>query len=66
MKNLHYAETKAQKMARYMADFQSHVETLCPSMARCIEWSSAQNAFYTGQDAKNAAAAYVSARQKQG
>jgi hypothetical protein len=64
MKNFHYAETKSQKMTRYMAELQAEVERLCPALSRCIEWPTAQNAFYIGLDVKNAAASYVDRRQK--
>ena len=60
MKN--YSETKAQRQARYLAEFADAVVSAAPEHAGRIEWPSALHFYFTGVPVADAAARYVENR----
>jgi hypothetical protein len=59
MTKRHYGETKAQRQAAWLADFNDAVITQMPSLSGRIEWPSALHFYYNGVSAQDAAARYV-------
>ena len=57
-----YGETKAQRQARYLAEFSDAVITAEPAHAGRIEWPSALHFYFTGVPVADAAAQYVANR----
>lgn len=57
-----YGETKAQRQARYLAEFSDAVITAAPAHAGRIEWPSALHFFFTGVPVADAAARYAANR----
>lgn len=57
-----YGETKAQRQARYLAEFADAVVTANPAHAGQIEWPSALNFYFTGVPVADAAAKYLENR----
>tara|TARA_R110000868_G_scaffold193933_1_gene439224 strand:- start:435 stop:635 length:201 start_codon:yes stop_codon:yes gene_type:complete len=57
-----YGETKAQRQARYLAEFSDAVITAEPAHAGRIEWPSALHFYHTGVPVADAAAQYVANR----
>jgi hypothetical protein len=58
-----YGETKAQRQARYLAEFSDAVVTMAPEHAGKIEWPSALHFYFTGLPVAEAAAKYVANRE---
>jgi len=57
-----YGETKAQRQARYLAEFSDAVITAEPAHAGRIEWPAALHFYFTGVPVTDAAAQYVANR----
>lgn len=58
-RNFHFAETKAQRRAAWMAAFSDAVVTLRPDLAGRIDWDSAAFYFSQGIDPTEAAGRYI-------
>lgn len=59
----HYAETKAQREADWMARFSDAVIAAEPKHAGRIEWPSAKHFFHSGMTPGDAARTYIKNRQ---
>lgn len=58
-RKIHFAETKAQRRAAWMAAFSDAVVTLRPHLAGRIDWASAAFYFFQGIDPTEAAGRYI-------
>jgi hypothetical protein len=64
-KNFHYAETKAQKQAAWLASFNDAVVTAAPENAGRIRWEEAKHFYFTGLSVPEAVAKYLSIEGEQ-
>jgi len=58
----HYAQTKAQRQAEWLAAFNDIVITRRPALSGRIEWPAALHYFYSGLTPQDAADSYCIAR----
>lgn len=61
-RNFHYGETKAQKQAKWLQDFEALVVAAEPKYAGRIEWPSARHFYFTGCTPGEAATRYIENR----
>ena len=61
----HFALTKAQQQADWLARFSDALITLEPSRAGRIDWDSAKHFFFNGMSVFDAVNQYVRNRQEQ-
>lgn len=61
----HYAETKAQKQADWLARFSDAVTAFEPRHAGRIDWPTAVHLFFSGMTPTEAAHLYVENRKEQ-
>ena len=61
----HFALTKAQRQADWLARFSDAVVTLDPRHAGRIDWDTAKHLYFTGMSVPDAAAQYVRNRSTQ-
>ena len=59
-------QTKAQRQARYLADFADAVTALDPSQSGRIDWPTALHYYFTGAPVADAAARYLDNRAEGG
>lgn len=60
----HFAQTKADKQADWLARFSDAVVTLEPRHAGRIDWDTAKHLFFSGMSVSEAAGQYVRNRQE--
>lgn len=60
----HFAQTKADKQADWLARFSDAVVTLEPRHAGRIDWDTAKHLFFSGMTVPEAAGQYVRNRQE--
>ena len=60
----HFAQTKADKQADWLARFSDAVVTLEPRHAGRIDWDTAKHLFFSGMTVSEAAGQYVRNRQE--
>lgn len=60
----HFAQTKADKQADWLARFSDAVVTLEPRHAGRIDWDTAKHLFFSGMTVSDAAGQYVRNRQE--
>ncbi len=60
----HFAQTKAQQQADWLARFSDAVVTLEPRHAGRIDWDTAKHLFFSGMSVSEAAGQYVRNRQE--
>ena len=60
----HFAQTKADKQADWLAQFSDAVVTLEPRHAGRIDWDAAKHLFFSGMTVSDAAGQYVRNRQE--
>jgi hypothetical protein len=58
----HYAQTKAQRQAEWLAAFNDIIVTRNPALSGRIEWASALYYFHSGMTPNDAADSYCVAR----
>lgn len=59
-------QTKAQRQARYLAEFVDAVTALDPSQSGRIDWPTALHYYFTGAPVADAAARYLDNRAEGG
>ena len=60
----HFAQTKVDKQADWLARFSDAVVTLEPRHAGRIDWDTAKHLFFSGMSVSEAAGQYVRNRQE--
>jgi len=60
----HFAQTKADRQADWLARFSDAVVTLEPRHAGRIDWDTAKHLFFSGMSVADAASQYVRNRQE--
>ena len=60
----HFAQTKAQQQADWLARFSDAVVTLEPRHVGRIDWDTAKHLFFSGMSVSEAAGQYVRNRQE--
>lgn len=60
----HFAQTKAQRQAAWLAEFSDRVKTLAPVLAGRIDWPTAKHMYFTGLSANDAATRYADTLSK--
>ena len=60
----HFAQTKADRQADWLARFSDAVVTLEPRHAGRIDWDTAKHLFFSGMSVSEAAGQYVRNRQE--
>lgn len=58
----HYAETKAQRQANWLARFADALETAAPQVAGRIDWDAAKHYYFSGTPVPTAVEQYMLAR----
>lgn len=61
----HFAQTKAQRQADWLARFSDAVTTADPRHAGRIDWDTAKHLYFSGMSVSDAAAQYVRNRSTQ-
>lgn len=61
----HFAQTKAERQADWLARFSDAVVTLDPRHAGRIDWDTAKHLYFSGMTFADAAAQYVRNRSTQ-
>jgi hypothetical protein len=58
----HFAQTKAQRQADWLAEFADGVVTTAPALAGRIDWPTAKHFYFEGMSVAEAVARYLEGR----